>query len=300
MEKQTGFSFVEILVALAISTTSMVLLLSGFIHRERLLNHTLIKNADHSTRLNQYESHGLEHYTDEAQGFGFIEIMLVLALASFLLAGLMQVYVAHQLHHKKMNLQLNEAFDVELAEQLIRHNIRSAGFTPCMPIGRLITDDGEGQRLQPYFIEREPNTALHLYRMDKGVTLQILDQKYLHLDEKYTFHEDSAYLIADCYHAEIVHPVKAAGLNWESDHEARFKYVPPIYIGLWLHEVFLARASGPSKGLTYIYRHPEILTPWIQQLFIEPVKSQSQTRLRVKMMLSSGAPILIETAIRAS
>lgn len=219
-------------------------------------------------------------------GHSLIELLVVTGLTSFMLAGLLPIYFAFQRTHHQLEKQITETYELHLVETLLRDHIRRAGFTPCMPINSLLNEDG----LFAYQLQRRPPhliaTALTLNRMENPMVIKWLDGDRLMLNQGAHIDKTKPYLIADCYHAELIQ-VKSThlaldGVRLELVKPLRFDYVAPVYIGEWLNETFYVREK-PHPALMVKGVLTEVLTPEVSALLVEEKKERQLLQLSLKM-----------------
>ena len=133
--EERGFSFIEILVALLLTTSiSLALLKQQWqIHRWRI-------QIQHQARIWLQESNQRE------QGLSILECMLGLTLALSLLTLLMQQYLQIKQQTYSMAQTMLQASRLQMVVDLLRGSGHQAGFTPCLPIGYLYSFDHRSRR----------------------------------------------------------------------------------------------------------------------------------------------------------
>lgn len=293
MERSRGVSLIEILIALFISTTVLVFLCQEGLHRAHWFGRVFSAHLTYEEQGNRREVRWIKRI----QGFYTLELMIALLLSFVILAGLNQYYGIGRYQHQELYKQIDISFDLVMVEQLLRQSIRRAGFTPCLPLDSLVTDDGQGRTLRTYQIDPS-GTSLTLSGMDNTIfAVQSTHKAQIQVNER--FKAGHTYLIADCYRAELIHPIQFESSFWILKAPLKFKYVPPVYVGLWLKEQF-AMTKRPRARLMYVHDHPEELTLYVRELAVKAQAFTGGTALLVNLILQSGKRIPIHTAIRSA
>lgn len=243
------------------------------------------------------------------QGFGLIEIMITVLLASLIIIILMQHYLNSKQFYLNAQISLEREFELQLVSDLIRDSVRRAGFTPCVNINYLQSIDRRSNRTQLRAIETDvgKRRALHFNRMSESFTsvLQIISPTRLLVSSGQSYAIKGSVLLADCYHAEVQqilslqHTIK--GIVMTFPHPLAFHYVEPIYVGEWVEEAFFIQKNRQKKlALFYRSNHAEELTAVINKLTAYVNFAQGKTLLAVSLDLNNAQSLTIETAVRTS
>jgi hypothetical protein len=260
-------------------------------------------------------------------GITLMELLVAMGLASFMLAGIWRVYFYFRHAHDRLEKQLITAYELQLVTSLLRNSIRRAGFTPCMPLNSLWTEDG----LYAYQIK---DAGLTLNRMSEPVYLtQVQDNRHLLLtvDPTYTTSQGlsaesrmlatwldpadklrdvgsgeerlKTHLIADCYHAELIH-IKAIKTSYEGQqvelsNALHFNYLPPVYLGEWLSETYYMRYK-PYPALMVKTLHADVLSPEVLAFHVKEKLYKGGTLLQITLGLFTADEHQLLTRIRSA
>ncbi|WED42043.1 prepilin cleavage protein [Legionella cardiaca] len=232
-------------------------------------------------------------------GLSLVEIMLSLFLSTLLLTVLIEYYLSAKKQYHETQKLLEDAFELEWVQDLIRDSVRRAGFTPCMNLHWLTTE-----KLQAIQLNVDKAQSLRINHMSEHYSSVLtFNVDELTLAEG-SFKTGDIVLIADCYHAEVAEVLSSRRIN---DHPVvRLKnsliydYVRPIYLGKWLQEVFFIKNNQQAKkALYYQQNHAEELTPLVNSLITHLQSSDGLTMLQVSLGLANQETIMIETTVRA-
>lgn len=227
---------------------------------------------------------------NHTRGVSLVELMIALCIASFLSLGVWQIVMISQRAYQSVNQALSDAFELTLVGEFLADRIRHAGFMPCLAIDRLVTSDGGNGMLQPYAWEPH-QTRLVLNRMSMHyVSAHLIDTQHIQVDENLgAVDQTKSYVIADCYHAEIVRVSRQAhvhaGDQLEFIQTLQFSYLSPLYIGEWLSEGF---SVVPHKGLMYQARRHDVLSQAVQRMSVQCVRSAEHMLFQICLETLSG------------
>lgn len=225
---------------------------------------------------------------NKQQGIGLPEVMISLLLASLIIIALMNHYISIKQHYSRLQSSVDDAMELQWAGDIIRDSIRQAGFTPCLNVEHLITEN---------LAAIEVDVDLKINRMSSrfNMVLNNSNPSRILLTSTTLLHDDRSVLIADCYHAEV-------GRVLEVKHSSNgqmvvlanpliFVYQPPVYVGEWVQERFFIRQS---KGLFYQRDHTDELTPLVKNMLVK----QTKNLVKVILVLKNGMDLELETRIR--
>lgn len=226
---------------------------------------------------------------DNQRGISLAELLIALSLASFMLIILMQHYLQAKRQYHMVQEAIDQQLELHMVTDLIRHSIRSAGFTPCSSIEHLITSvpipsiNVEGHSLQLNRMSESFNTVT-----------EVLNPTHVLAMSHHLFHKDDIVLLADCYHAEVskIYQVTSTGKEQflTFTQPLRFNYVEPIYIGSWLEETFIFK-----KTLFYRQRHMDELAAFVRRF---SVQKEGLDLIVISLGLKNGEEIELKTRQR--
>ena len=242
------------------------------------------------------------------QGISLIEVLISLFLASLLTTAVMHHYLVSKREYLHKQNVLEQVFELQLVNDLVRNSIRSAGFTPCMGINSLQTLDRRNGRSGLSAIEKgiKKNGSLSINRMSEhfATVRGFINQTQLLLSPDVAFQKEDIIMIADCYHAEIHEVVNSqktkAGLILTLMKPIVFQYVTPIYSGEWKEEVFFIKEDNQGYlALFYRNKKAEVLSSLINKMTVNLKSTQGQTLIQVVWGVKNTHPVTIETLVRA-
>lgn len=240
-------------------------------------------------------------------GVSLTELMLSLALSSFLMTALLQHYIGVKRHYNDVQQRLDQHFELQLVSELIRDSVRMAGFAPCTGIDRLTVRDSRSGQFSPAAITVEggPFPALKLARMSEhfSVVIKYLSPTRLLLEDNKVYDRRYPVMVADCFHAEVLQIANSQttgeGQLVTLQKPLRFDYRPPFYLGEWLEERFFIGKNREGKpALFYEANDREELTAYITRLAAKRITIKSNILVQVNLGLAKGKSVLIETTVR--
>lgn len=229
-------------------------------------------------------------------GFSLGEMLISLLLASLIISLLMQHYLKTKQQYLHGQHLLENAFELQLALELIRDSVQRAGFTPCLTVNLLRTLDHRNNKRNLAALEfnHKKTPSVHIKRMSEhfSAVIKWLDPSTLLVTaNKKKFFRGQAVFIADCYHGEVqqIFSREKLGKNW------RIKFQKPLsfsyderdtYVGEWLEETFFVQKNSQQQlALFYQLDHPEELTPLINKMTI--TKSIDQQTIFLNLLLGT-------------
>jgi type II secretory pathway component PulJ len=228
----------------------------------------------------------------QSPGFSLIELLIAVGLACFLLMGVWRVYSTFHRTHDRLHSQMTEAIELQLIESLLRHRIRSAGYTPCMPLDRLLTEE-------PLFANKFTKDSITLNQMDEPVyPVLSLDNQNLILNQHANLDPAKLYLIADCYHAELVRIRTTYKQHVVLLHPLHFNYEQPVYFGSWLSERFFMRYK-PKPALMVQHIQTEMLSSEVIAFQVGEINSTGSQLLKIKLQTQSLPTHQLQVRVRA-
>ncbi len=283
--KERGFSLSEILVSLLLITSISLALLKQQWQMHRL-----------QIRITQQEADWLHQMNERERGSTVLEYMLGLTLALAIMSVLIQQYlqIKHQCYTAEQAIA--QTARLQVVFDLLRRRGHQAGFTPCLPIKRLMTFDQRNQHNLPtLLLESIPVPKLSFYRMSSsfGQLQPISGSGQFELIGEPISNPNHPVIIADCQHAEVHDAYQISGRHIQFSHALRFNYQPPIYWGEWLEETFLVKpnAQGQSALWYQQHQHMDELLPGVRALHGQLISRQGQQVLVLKLDVSPNKPM---------
>lgn len=232
-------------------------------------------------------------------GLSLVEILVALFLASLLLIILIQQYLGFKRQFIRDQAALEQVLELQLVSHLIRDSLKKAGFTPCLNLTALQTDNIS--RPVALTINAKHQQSLQTGRMSEhfNVVQSMRGDRQLLLAGEHQFKERDRVLISDCYHAELVQLSAVYKSSLLLNHALVFDYISPVYVGEWIEEEFFMEKNQRQKiAFYYRHKHPEELSAEISSLFIQKHKGIGQTLIQVDLGLVSSQRLRLETALR--
>lgn len=245
-------------------------------------------------------------YNMKQKGMGLIEILISLCLGSIMITALMHHYLSIKKYYFQAQSRLQVGYELQRVEDLVRHSVRQAGFTPCVSLNHLITlDRCDGQQnLQGVQASKK---TLQVNRMSEhfNQVLNIIGPTKLLTSNASTLHTQYPVLIADCYHAEV-HRVTRITFHGQDQEitlsqPLAYTYQQPIYIGTWLQEIFYIRQKNEkNSALFYRLQHADQLTEEVQDMHVQIKNYPPYTLINLIFALRNEQTVVLETRVRAS
>ncbi len=201
-------------------------------------------------------------------GMSLLEVLISLFLSSLIMTTLTQFYLSSKKQYLEAEAILAKNFDVQWVSDLLSDSIRRAGFTPCLSIDQLITDD----KLQSIRIQNHPQQLIQIQRMDEHFyQVKQLNGSTKIVIERSVFHEKNPILIADCEHAEVHQvlgvTVQANRTILTLKEPLRFSYSASVYVGEFVEERwFIKKKAIGETALYYQANQAEEMTPLIHSM----------------------------------
>jgi type II secretory pathway component PulJ len=242
------------------------------------------------------------------QGISLLELLISSFLASFLLAVVMQHYLASKRQFINVQALLEQALELQLLNDLIRDSLRRGGFTPCMGISSLQSIDRRSGRTNLRAIETKAgkHQALRINRMSERFTriTHQLGPSQVVVSAVNLYKAKQTMLIADCYHAEVQQILRAqktnAGIILTLAQPLAFNYIAPVYLGEWIEEEFFVQKNSQGHlALFYQQDHAEELSAQVNKMFVKLTTSRGKTLVQISWGLEKSQSMIIETEVRA-
>ncbi|MFZ4076567.1 MAG: PilW family protein [Legionellaceae bacterium] len=233
------------------------------------------------------------------RGFGLIELCIGLALTT----GLMILLVEHVRHtrvqYERIETFMDESMTLQWVSDLIRHSVQSAGFTPCLRVDHLISDQN-GRSFSPLDVIPSPHARLTIRRMDEEVVRVLSIPSPLRvLVASSHLRLNRPVIIADCYHAEV-HALEAiqstpSGSLLILKRPLQFTYDSTAYVGAWVVESFFIK----NASLYYQQTRVDGLSRRIVDFYATLSKQHHQIFLKMRLKLQDGHAWSLDTMARA-
>jgi prepilin-type N-terminal cleavage/methylation domain-containing protein len=298
MQKNHGFSLIEVLVSLFLVASISLLLLKQQWHSRQLLQQVINRYATITQTDNELER--------KQHGFGILELFISLMLSCLLISGLIQQYIQIKRQVIFVEKQISTEDDLELISQLMRTSIRKAGFTPCSAINNLTAFDSRSSRNNLLAVEAR-HDEINISRMSDNFTsnFSYTNSKEIMLLKNFTTKKIRQLMIADCYHAEVqnIDVVKndSHGILVRFHKPLKFSYKPPIYIGEWVEESFFIKTNQRGiKSLYYKSHHTDELSSLVHEILIKLQQNLGHMLVTTTLKLDGGLTRDILTSVRAS
>ncbi|WP_347251650.1 prepilin-type N-terminal cleavage/methylation domain-containing protein, partial [Legionella sp.] len=108
------------------------------------------------------------------RGIGLVELMVSVLLTSILVILATQQYLVSKRQYFHVHTLLEQDFELQLINDLLRDSVRRAGFTPCLSINSLHLVDQRNSKTKLSAIEiNEKHDQLKIRRMSEYFTTVI-------------------------------------------------------------------------------------------------------------------------------
>lgn len=246
--EQRGFSLIEVLITLILSTSISLALLKQQWQITRL-----------RIQIQQQNSTWLHEHNQREQGFGLLECLIGTMLALTMLSILLQQYVQIKFQTELARQAMQTESRVDRVLELLKNSGHQAGFTPCLPIGDLQSfDHRNGRNLQAIRIDKLGNSKLILQRMTHFIpALAHRQANHFTLNASWKSKSHNPVIIADCQHAEVLDQYQIKAQSIQFFHTLKYIYHPPIYIGEWLSESFWVKPNLNGQPALFYQAHQQ-------------------------------------------
>lgn len=213
----------------------------------------------------------------EQSGFSLSEMLISLFLASLITITFSQLYLSSKSQYLKAQELLEINFDLEWVSALLSDSIRKAGFTPCMGIEHLKTNDSRQLRraIISFQIENIPYLQFQVNRMNEVFTevVNIVSPTQVVITQSVISNIKHPLMISDCRHAEVHEILKmdrlVNGYLITLTKPLMFTYDKTTYLGEWLEERWFIKPNAEGeKTLHYKLFQTEELSPLVHLFYI--------------------------------
>ena len=261
---ERGFSLVEVLVAVFISTSISLALLKQQWQISRI-----------RIQIQQQNINWLQTHNRNERGLSILECMLGMTLALSLLHLLLQHYLQIKQETAVTRENLQQIARMQTVLPLLENRGHQAGFTPCLPIDHLRNvDHRNGQSLKAIIIENTPFFKITFQHMAHFVPVAApMAENQWTLVEHWRPKSQVPIMIADCQHAEVLDKYQIQGQTVRFLQKLKYHYQPPIFVGEWQRESFWLQRNLQGKSALFYqaYQHAEELWTGVANMqgFIE-------------------------------
>lgn len=239
-------------------------------------------------------------------GFSFVEILFSLFLSALLMTVLIEQLISAKKQYHFFKSALENTLALEWVENLMKDSLQRAGFTPCLRVDRLVSNDFRTHNaIRALIVGKTPLEGFSVNRMSEYFNTAIqLKSNALTIFANASYRAHDLILITDCYHAELQEIRKVQRLNGKTVLQLKsnllFDYQKPIYLGKWIEEhFFIQKTKGGKKALFYRRSNrTDELTPLITHLAIDQAIKKKWV-LKIELRLNNQDKILLATTVRS-
>ena len=229
-------------------------------------------------------------------GFGLVELCISLFLSTFIIIVLVTHLVRTRHQYQRIESDIDEAMELQWVSNLMRHSIRSAGYTPCARLDRLVMN----QNVMPLEVKENPQVKITVRRMDSNsVRVDARPQPNVLIVKSYPYQMSRPLLVADCYHAEVnaLEAIKStkSGIKLILKDPLYYTYQDPMYVGEWVVESFFIKHSQ----LYYKNARVDGLKKHIHDFDAKIFFKQNKQLIQMQLKLDDGRIWQLNTMVRA-
>jgi hypothetical protein len=234
---------------------------------------------------------------------GLTEVLIALFLSSLIFIGLIKQFIVIKHHYIEVSHRVSQDTDTIYIIDDLRDSIRHAGFTPCMNVRYLQTDNTLNHHAPVSGIDINNNSVV-LRRMDDDFVrvLEVLSQNELIVPPG-VFKPGHVILVADCYAAEVHEIVEVVPYIGKErirlKHKLCFDYISRPYIGIWKQESYDLKATKKGPVLFYTHQHTDALATNLQTFDITRIDEKNNTIVDITLGTINGTNKNIRTRIRS-
>lgn len=179
-------------------------------------------------------------------GFTLLEILVTFAIGGIIIAMLLLQYASVSNSNHKVEQKVNAFTNFAIIKSAMRDSIMQAGFTPCVNFTLLTTAQ------LPRAAITASDHGFNVRRMDnnfatvlaiEGNNVQVNHTKYLDLQHPL--------IIADCYHAEMIHVNQSYNHHLQLTRPLQFAYQLPAWVGNYLDEQYMVNMTGAGNSALF-------------------------------------------------
>lgn len=207
-------------------------------------------------------------------GFGLVEILVSLFIASLLMSVLMGCYLSQKKQYLNIQHELDVQFEVSWVKELLSDSVRRAGYTPCLNSSQLDVRDHRNKGQGSYSMKLNQAVGqIQINRMSDVFNdlLTTPAANKLIITAHAQLKANHSLMIADCSHAEI-HTI-AEVVKFKNKQVVYltqplvFDYEGVTAVGEWLEERwFIKKNSAQINTLHYRHLQTEELTEFIHSV----------------------------------
>jgi prepilin-type N-terminal cleavage/methylation domain-containing protein len=242
------------------------------------------------------------------KGFGLLELLIGLFIASILLTSLFQFYLTAKARYVKTEAILSTSLDVAWIRDMLADSIRRAGFTPCLGINQLIVKDRResAKTISALITSNAPEQFIQVNRMSEHFSsvVSIKSPGLIYLQPSLVLKEQKPVLICDCIHAEVHTVLKVKQLSTgtliQLSKPLLYSYSSAPYLGAWLEEKwFIHKKANNKSALYYQLVQKEELSPIVHSMNVERHDSGGKRIVKLGLGLDENKIHQVTVAVRA-
>lgn len=226
-------------------------------------------------------------------GWSLLEILMSMILSSILLTLILKIYSIYIQANSSLQRMLHEYAEYNFIYRILTHSMQRAGFTPCKSLNSLQSKEN----LQSFKIFAAGIQINSMY--NPIAEINIIDNKYIIWPGKIKLNLTNTYLIADCYHAELI--------TLQSMQEEQGKkilqlikpltqeFVAPIYMGVWLSETVSLQKSHSALVLHSL--QTDTVSTAVKKIVVQAKKEEQNTFFITNITMHSGRAYKFKTQI---
>ncbi|QDP72307.1 hypothetical protein FOG18_06920 [Legionella israelensis] len=197
------------------------------------------------------------------KGVGLPEVLISLFISTLIITSLVQGYLSHKRQYLSTLSNMEIQFDINWLADLMRQSFMRVGFTPCVSLAQLTTQDRRyaDKPLEYLSIQSVPEPLIAISYMGEAISevIQIKGARHVLADRPFLLNPRHSIIITDCHYAEVqdITDIKAneQGVLIQLKKPLTFQYSDKIYIGEWIEEKWLVRADSKGKKRFYLQSH---------------------------------------------
>ncbi|MBN9231839.1 MAG: hypothetical protein BGO90_15255 [Legionella sp. 40-6] len=242
---------------------------------------------------------------NKQQGLTLIELMVVMFLATIIMATVFNLYFYVKRNYLQAQEQLSSRFDLYSVKAMILRSVHQAGYTPCTSLEQLtIYDHRSSRNITPSSLsfENKPSGLLEIKRMTERFTevKNIVTPYEINLAEKRIFKPGHPLIIADCHHAEIISRYRQYHNKVILEEPLNFVFTDAVYLGEYFEERwFIEKRQNKKASLYYRLSHKEELTPVVNSFAIKAQSTPSAEIIAIDLFWGSGRTYSFLASVRA-
>lgn len=248
---------------------------------------------------------GSYKFVSSMHGIVLTEILVSMALSSMLVVGVINFYIGFKKQFLISHIKMEEFTEKKLITSLLRHRIYHAGFTPCMNLKYLKTQNkfDENKPINHLKLNQSSKHTLTIQRMNESFAIsRVLNNQLMESDSNHmNLKKGDKILIADCYHAETA---EIHSINYNSQKHfiqlsepLSFVYEDTVYFGQFMRESFYLETINDKHQFRYQLNRSDVLTESISKF--EPTRTSKKMMTILIRFQHDKTDYKIQTAYRS-